>query len=99
MKSAQMTMADHTSVGFSEAEIDEKILLLTMNESQKRKILAEYGDEVNVYTLTEYVGDNGEILNPYGKPLSSYAECMEKVSELIEKLTEKLNSFAETADD
>lgn len=99
MKSAQLTMADHTSVGISEAEIDEKILLLTMNESQKRKILAEYGDEVNVYTLTEYVGDNGEILNPYGKPLSSYAECMEKLSELIEKLTEKFNSFAETLGD
>lgn len=95
MKSAQMTMAGHTASGFSEAEIDGEILLLTMNESQKRKIMSEYGEDISVYTLTEYVGVEGEILNPYGKPLSSYGECMEKLSELIDKLTEKLNSFTE----
>lgn len=93
MKSAQMTMAEHAAVAFSEAEIDGEILLLTMNESQKNKIVSEYGEETEVYTLTEYVGVDGEILNPYGKPLSSYGECMQKLSELIDKLTEKLNSF------
>lgn len=93
MKSAQMTMAEHTSSAFSEAEIDGEILLLTMNESQKNKIASEYGDAIDVYTLTEYVGVDGEILNPYGKALCSYGECMEKLSELIDKLTEKLNSF------
>lgn len=95
MKSAQMTMAEHTASPFSEAEIDEEILLLTMNESQKNKIASEYGDAIDVYTLTEYVGVEGEILNPYGKALCSYGECMEKLSELIDKLTEKLNSFTE----
>lgn len=95
MKSAQMTIAEHTAAAFSEAEIDGKILLLTMNESQKKKILAEYGEDTSVYTLTEYAGDEGEILNPYGKPLSSYGECMERLSELTDKLTKKLNSFTE----
>lgn len=93
MKSVQMTMAGHTAEAFSEAEIDAEILLLTMNESQKKKISAEYGEDIAVYTLTEFIGDDGEILNPYGKPLSSYGECMKKLSEVIDKLTEKLNSF------
>ena len=95
MKSARMTLAEHMATAFSEAEIDSEILLLTMNTSQKKKIASEYGTDISVYTLTEYVGVDGEILNPYGKALNSYGECMEKLSELIDKLTEKLNSFAE----
>lgn len=93
MKSAQMTIAEHTATAFSEAEIDSKILLLTMNMSQKNKIISEYGTDISVYTLTEYVGADGEVLNPYGKALNSYGECMKKLSKLINKLTEKLNSF------
>lgn len=93
MKSARMTIAEHTATAFSETEIDKEILLLTMNTSQKNKIASEYGTGISVYTLTEYVGMEGEILNPYGKALNSYGECMEKLSELIDKLTEKLNSF------
>lgn len=92
MKEIGLSVAEHTSVGFSEAEVGEKILLLTMDESQKKKILAEYGDEVHVYTLSEYVGDEEEIFNPYGKPLETYGECRDKLSELIQKLTDKLNS-------
>lgn len=93
MKSAQMTMTEHTAAAFSEEEIDSKILVLTMDENQKKKIISEYGTDISVYTLNEYVGVDGEILNPYGKPLSSYGECMEKLSELINKLTKILNSF------
>lgn len=92
MEDIQLSMADHTSVGFSASEVDEKILLLTMDESQKKKIVAEYGEDVHVYTLSEFVGDDEEIFNPYGKPLEIYAECRNKLSELIQKLTDKLNS-------
>lgn len=95
MKSARMTIAGHMATAFSETEIDSEILLLTMNTSQKKKIASEYAEDISVYTLTEYVGVDGEILNPYGKALNSYGECMEKLSELIDKLTEKLNSFTE----
>lgn len=93
MKSAQMTMAAYTATAFSDAEIDEEILLLTMNESQKNKILAEHGETISVYTLTEFVGVEGEVLNPYGKALHAYGECMEKLSDLIILLTQKLNSL------
>lgn len=93
MKSAQMTLADHTATALSEAEIQEDILLLTMDENQKGKIISEYGDNGNTFTLREFVGEETEIPNPYGKPLKVYGECLENLSMLINKLTEKLNSF------
>lgn len=94
MKSSGWTLEGHKASALSESDIESDILLLTMDESQKMKIISEYGDNGNVYTLTEFVGAETEVLNPYGKPLNIYGECMEKLSELIDQLTEKLNSFA-----
>ena len=94
MKSAQMTLVNHTANAFSEGEIGSDILVLTMEENQKLKIVSEYGDGGNVFTLSEFVEDETDIPNPYGKPLNVYGECLEKLSMLIDKLTEKLNSFA-----
>ena len=41
MKSAQMTMISHTASALSEAEFDEDILLLTMDEDKKMKIIEQ----------------------------------------------------------
>ena len=95
MKSAQMSLGAHVATGLSETEIAPDILILTMDESQKQKILDEYAGMENVYTLNEFVGDDTEIMDPYGQPLNAYGECFEKLSMLIEKLTRVLNSFTE----
>lgn len=95
MRSAGMTLSTHTATPFSETEIAEDILVLTMNETQKSKILAEHEGAVSVYTLSEFVEDDTEIPDPYGMPLNNYGLCFEKVSLLINKLTDKLDSYAE----
>lgn len=45
--------------------------------------------------MNEFVGSDGEIPNPYGKPLTAYGECYEILRELIKELAEKLNYIAE----
>ena len=95
MKSAQMTLEDHSSHQFDEENIQEDTLILTIDESQKEKILSEYGDSGNVFTINEFVGDNTEIPDPYGKPLTAYGECFEVLNRLITKLAVKLNSLTE----
>ena len=95
MKSAQMTLADHSSLQFGREDIQEDTLVLTIDESQKEKILSEYGPSDNVFTLNEFIGDDTEIPDPYGKPLTAYGECLEVLDKLIKKLADKLNSFME----
>ena len=95
MRSAGLTLSAHTAMPFSEKEIAEDILVLTMDETQKNKIITEYEGAVSVYTLSEFVEDDTEILDPYGMALNNYGECFEKISMLINKLTDKLNSCAE----
>lgn len=95
MKSAGMTLEGHTAVAFSEDDIAEDILVLTMEESEKLKLKDLYGEENHIYTLSEFVGDEDGTPDPYGQPLSAYGECMEKLFKEIDELTEILNSYAE----
>lgn len=93
MKSGQMTLEGHSSIPLSEKDLQEDTLVLTMDESQKWKVVSEYENIKNVYTLNEFTEDSTEIPNPYGQPLTAYGECYEIISMLIKKLTNKLNAL------
>ena len=43
------------------------------------------------HVLTEYVGDELEILDPYGGALPAYGLCYETLRKSIKKLVKKLN--------
>ncbi len=95
MKSVQMTLEGHSSLQLDPEEIQEDTLILTIDQSEKEKILAECDASENVYTLNEFTGDNTEIPDPYGKPLTAYGECLEVLERIIKKLADKLNSLME----
>ena len=95
MKSAQMTLEGHVSRGVDEENFQEDSLILAIDESQKHKLLAEYGQAQNIYTLSEFVESDVEVPDPYGKPLTAYGECFEILRELVEKLAKKLDSLVE----
>lgn len=95
MKSVQMTLEGHSSLQLDPEEIQEDTLILTIDQSEKEKILAECNAAENVYTLNEFTGDNTEIPDPYGKPLTAYGECLEVLERIIKKLADKLNSLME----
>ena len=95
MKSVQMTLEGHSSLQLDPEEIQEDTLILTIDQREKEKILAECDASENVYTLNEFTGDNTEIPDPYGKPLTAYGECLEVLERIIKKLADKLNSLME----
>lgn len=95
MKSAQMTLAEHSSRQFDGDDVQEDTLILTIDENEKEKIISEYGHVENIFTLNEYISDATQIPDPYGKPLTAYGECFEVLNRLIKKLAEKLNSLTE----
>ena len=91
MKSAQMTLEGHFSRQFDGEGLQDDTLVLTIDSNQKEKILSEYENLKNVYTLNEFVGDDTEIPDPYGKPLTAYGECYEVLDGLVRKLADRLN--------
>lgn len=91
MKSVNMSMEGHKATPFSESETEGDILVLTMNKEQKKRLSEKYPSLNNLYTFTEFVGEEDEIEDPYGKPLAAYGKIYEQISKLIDKLTDLLN--------
>lgn len=74
-------------------DFSEDTLVLVMENKQRQKIL-EVFDGVNpedVKVLTEYVGDELEIIDPYGGSLQLYGLCYETLLSSIKKLANILN--------
>ena len=88
-----ITLENFTSVQLSNNDITEHTLILTMENSQREKILNQYKNAhvENVYVLTELVGDELEILDPYGGALPAYGLCYETLRKSIKKLVKMLN--------
>ncbi len=97
LKSQQMTLAGHGAKAFSEADLDDETLVLTFEETQKWKIVTEYENVKNVYTLNEYVEDDRVVYSAHGQPLPVYGENFELLRELIGKLADKLNEETKEA--
>lgn len=95
MKSKQMTLCNHEAVPFSEKDLDEDTLVLTMEENQKWKIVSEYEFVKHVYTLGEFVEADEEVLSSYGQPLTEYGRVFETLQDMVMKLARKLNASAE----
>lgn len=86
-----LTMKEHTSEPLIKEDFDERTLILTMDSTQKEKILTDYEGVKNLYTLTEYIKAEGEVEDPYGGSLSDYGQCFERLRELITRLVVVLN--------
>ena len=88
-----INMEHKMSSQLEETDLEPEYLILTMEASQKQKILQEYQEacQADVEVLTDLVGDELEILNPYGGTLQSYGLCYETLNKSIHKLINLMN--------
>lgn len=88
-----LSMKDHMSDPLEREDLDDRTLILTLNEALRQKVLTEFEPEYEylVRVLTEYVGAEKEIINPYGGSLADYGMCYEELEVLISRLVVQLN--------
>lgn len=79
-------------------DVDEHTLVLVMEEKLLPQAAAILGEErmTQVHVLTALVGEELEIMDPYGAPLPSYGLCFESLSKTVKKLAVWLNEQEET---
>ena len=85
-----LQLEEHTSRLLEASEFDERTLILTMNQSQKEKILNEYEQPLNVLTLREYVGADDDAPDPYGGTVEDYEECFDRLWSMTDRLADIL---------
>lgn len=71
--------------------LEEADLVLTMTQEQKRRVHQFPGvDSKGVYTLKEFVGETGDIADPFGRGDSAYVQCRDEIKRCLEKLIARL---------
>lgn len=80
---------DHRAQRLNQESLDWADLILTMTEAHKNHVL-QMVDHENVFTLREYVGDRGDIRDPFGGDVREYEKCAEELESLLFVLSEKI---------
>ena len=80
-------------------DVDADTLVVVMESKDIPQVLAIIGEDrlPQVQVLTTLVGEELEIMDPYGAPLPSYGLCFESLSKTIKKLATWLNGQGEGA--
>lgn len=93
MISNGINLEGYMSTQLAEEDLTEDTLVLVMERTQLEKILEKYenANPENVFVLTELVGEELEIVNPYGGSLQVYGLCYESMRKTIRKLVDLLN--------
>ena len=88
-----INLSDFTSSPLTEEDLTEDTLVLTMENAQREKILSIFpeADPEMVWVLSDLVGDELEIFDPYGGALPYYGLCYEALRKSIKKLVNIIN--------
>ena len=77
----------------TEDDLQGNVLVLAMESKHRDKILElfAHADSNKVHVLSEYVGDEMEVMDPYGGTLQMYGLCYETLLATLKKLVNILD--------
>ena len=97
MISNGITLTDFASEELTDDDITEGTLIFTMDGKHRKMIIDghEKATVENTFVLTEYLGEELEIVDPYGGTLAAYGLCFEALKESVRKLAVQLGLVTE----
>lgn len=91
MKPYGVNLKQHISKNFDEIDAQESALILTMTMRHKAHLLKQFPNlEGNIFGIKEYVGETGDIVDPYGMELEEYHACATQLIGIITKIIDRL---------
>ncbi len=90
LKKYNLDLSNHRAKQIETNDIDSYTLILTMT-NQHKAFVKKLGNNINVYTLKEYIKANGnDIADPYGGDILDYQNCADELYHCIEMLADLL---------
>ncbi|NLZ38063.1 MAG: low molecular weight protein arginine phosphatase [Firmicutes bacterium] len=86
-----LDLALHQSRSLTEELAAKAELILVMTQAHKEmllKILPQYGEKV--FTLKEFIGQTGDIADPFGGSVAVYMETAQELQDLLQLAVKKL---------
>lgn len=87
-------LEEFTARQLEEEDYTADTYVFTMDEKDLKRIKKriETADDTNTFVLSSYLGDELEILDPYGGPLQTYGLCFEVLKTSIARMIEKMRA-------
>ncbi len=81
------------SMQLHKEDITQDTLMLTMAFSEKVKLMEDFGIDSNVYTIGEFIGEDTDMVNPYGTDDTQYGNFFEEVQKRVERVILRIESI------
>ncbi len=81
LKEYDIDISSHRAKNVDATTIADADVILTMTNAHKEMLLYLFGGsaEVKTHTLMEYIGEGGDIEDPYGGDIEVYKKCAYKI--------------------
>ena len=89
--SHSLSMKNHVSEQLTEDDFDDRTLILTIDESQRDRLLKDHENAKNVFSLTSYIQADEDIKDPYGGSLADYNRMYEELKAYVIRLSKILS--------
>lgn len=81
------------SIQLEKEDITQDTLLLVMAFSEKVKLMEDFGIDSNVYTIGEFIGEDTDMVNPYGADDEQYKSFFEEVQKRVERVILRIEAI------
>lgn len=86
-------MENGTSKQLVQADFSRTTLILTMDREQKQKIISEYNNTENVYSIMEFAGGSGDIVDPHGGDNDLYSMFYTSIRSWVDQVEIKIHKI------
>ena len=88
LKSHQLELLDEEAKPLESRDFIPGTLVLTMTQGEKQQVKERFPDMPNIFTLREFTGQEGDIIEPLGGSLADYGACYEHIDLLTKVAAE-----------
>lgn len=100
MKEQGLDLSSHEATPLTPELVDEADLILTMSASHKDVIRKMKPQAIEkTFLLKEFVGQTGDIADPFGRDVEVYRETAAVLRELLEEAVERLPAVGQGNDE
>lgn len=88
LKSHQLELLEEEAKPLESRDFIPGTLVLTMTQGEKQQVKERFPDMPNIFTLREFAGQEGDIIEPLGGTLADYGACYEHIDLLTKVAAE-----------
>lgn len=92
MEEIGIDISDHRARPVTEEMLEAADLILTMTGAHRDYLTRIYGQNDKIHSLHEFLGQEGDVLDPYGGDTDTYRACRDELRQLLEMLVDKLEN-------